>query len=70
MPEEPIEPACRGCGKTADEARLETCSIDHKAFCVDCAHRAGFGRRFCSQECAHAYYFTGETDDDEDAESE
>ena len=70
MPDEVREQACTGCGKTAEEVRLETCAIDRRPFCTDCAHRAGFGRKFCSPECVRAYYFTGETDDDEDPEPE
>ena len=70
MPEETTDRACVSCGKTEAEARLETCGIDRRPFCPDCAHRAGFGRKFCSPECARAYYFTGEPDDDENPESE
>lgn len=63
-----IERVCVGCGDTEDEARLEPCQICHRFFCVDCAHRAGFGRKFCSPECTRAYYFSGDLDDDEDAD--
>lgn len=59
---------CVGCGDSEDMARLETCMVCRKAFCADCAHRAAHGRRFCSPECARAYYFSGEIDDDEDTE--
>jgi hypothetical protein len=61
---------CVGCGAGEDAARLEVCGICHRLFCADCAHRAAFGRRFCSTECARAYYFAGDPDDDEDAEIE
>lgn len=55
---------CVGCGDTEEMARLEICGICRSTFCPDCTHRA-FGRRFCSQQCARAYYFAGDTDDDE-----
>jgi hypothetical protein len=58
---------CVGCGDTEEVVRLEPCSICRRFFCADCAHRAGHGRRFCSPECARAYYFSGDNDDDEDA---
>jgi hypothetical protein len=65
-----IERVCVGCGDTEDQARLETCTICHRFFCADCAVRAGYGRKFCSPECTRAYYFAGESDDDEDDESD
>lgn len=61
---------CVACGAGDDAGRLELCTICRRHFCPDCAHKAGFGRKFCSPECARAYYFTGEPDDDEDAEPE
>ena len=65
------ERVCVGCGNTDEMARLEPCTICNGFFCADCAYRAGYGRRFCSPECARAYYFTGESDDDdENAESD
>ena len=67
---EMIERVCVGCGDTEETARLEPCAICRRFFCADCAHRAGFGRKFCSAECSRAYYFSGEPDDDEDDESE
>ena len=63
---EPNERVCIKCGVTDEQARLEQCHVCYRFFCPDCAHRAGFGRRFCSPECGRAYYFTGEPDDDED----
>jgi hypothetical protein len=60
---------CVGCGGGEDIGHLEVCSICQRHFCADCAHK-GFGRKFCSHECARAYYFTGETDDDEDPDPE
>ncbi|HEX8171464.1 MAG TPA: hypothetical protein VF824_13065 [Thermoanaerobaculia bacterium] len=65
-----VERACVGCEATESVAHLEHCSICSRSFCADCAHRAGYGRRFCSPECARAYYFTGEPDDDEDVPSD
>jgi hypothetical protein len=63
---ESYERSCVGCGLSEEEARLEPCSGCGRYFCSDCAHRAGFGRKFCSEACSRAYYFSGETDDDED----
>ncbi len=56
---------CVGCGTTEEEVRLEKCGICSRYFCVECAHRAYGGRRFCSPECARGYYFHGELDDDD-----
>lgn len=61
------ERVCIGCGDTEEVARLEPCPLCGKFFCGDCAHRGMGGRRFCSVECTRAYYFTGDTDDDEDS---
>ena len=63
------ERVCVGCGDSEELARLDACSICRRPFCPDCAHRAA-GRKFCSPECARAYYFSGDPDDDEDAELE
>jgi hypothetical protein len=60
------ERVCVGCSRAEELVRLEPCVICGRYFCADCAHRAGFGRKFCSPECTRAYYFTGEPDDDED----
>jgi hypothetical protein len=64
------ERVCVGCGSTEEAVRLEQCHICGRFFCSECAHRAGYGRRFCSPDCGRAYYFTGEPDDDDDAEPE
>lgn len=64
------ERICVTCGQTEENVRLEQCTICNRFYCPDCAHRAGFGRRFCSPECGRAYYFTGESDDDEELESD
>ena len=61
---ETTDRVCVTCEKTEELARLEPCHVCYRFFCADCAHRAGFGRRFCSPECGRAYYFTGEGDDD------
>ncbi len=61
------EKVCVGCGDTEEQARLEMCGMCRKSFCPDCAHRA-FGHRFCSGDCARAYYIAGDMDDDENAE--
>jgi hypothetical protein len=55
---------CIVCGDTEETARLEHCGICLKWFCPDCAYRAT-GRRFCSSECARAYFY-GDIDDLED----
>lgn len=60
------ERACKGCGITEEKMRLEACSMCHSFFCADCAHRAGFGRKYCSTECTRAYYFAGELEDDDE----
>jgi hypothetical protein len=61
---------CKTCGATDDAARLEPCAMCRSFFCPDCAHRAGFGRKYCSTECTRAYYFAGEPDDDDDDSDE
>ena len=58
---------CKACGAGQDAGHLEACSICQQHFCADCAHK-GYGRKFCSADCARSYYFTGEPDDDEDHE--
>lgn len=60
------ERVCKGCGATDEKIRLEACGMCHSYFCTDCAHRAGFGRKYCSAECTRAYYFAGEPEDDDD----
>ena len=65
------ERVCVGCGESETETLLETCRICARPFCANCAHRGGFGHRFCSTECTRAYYFSGDPDDDdENSESE
>ena len=67
---EATEPVCVGCGDSEAKAHLQVCTMCARHFCHDCAYKAGFGRRFCSSECGRAYYFTGESDDDEDVSSD
>jgi hypothetical protein len=62
---ETYERVCVGCGAVEETVHLEPCVICGRYFCPDCAVRAGFGRKFCSTDCARSYYFTGESDDDE-----
>ena len=57
---------CKGCGVSDEQRLLEVCAMCRGYFCTDCAHRAGFGRKYCSSECTRAYYFSGEPDDDDD----
>lgn len=64
------ERVCASCGNSDEVVRLETCGVDRRFFCADCAHRAAHGRRFCSPDCARAYYFSGESDDDEDVSTD
>ena len=59
---------CIGCGDTEEKAHLELCNACGRFFCRDCAYKAGFGRIFCSSDCARAWYFVGDPDDDEDSE--
>ena len=63
------ERICVSCGDSEDTARLEKCGICSRYFCVDCAHRAYGGRRFCSPECARGYYFHGELENEDDDEN-
>jgi hypothetical protein len=65
-----LDRICVGCGGTEETLRLESCHICGRYYCPDCAHKAGHGRLFCSPECARAYYFAGEPDDDEEFESD
>jgi hypothetical protein len=58
------ERVCVGCGDSEEKAHLESCGMCRRHYCPDCAHRAGFGRKFCSAECSRAHYFAGEPDDD------
>lgn len=67
---ETSERVCIVCGADGEVVRLELCFICGRGYCIDCAFRTTFGRRFCSSECGRAYYFTGELDDDENPEQD
>ena len=56
---------CAVCGDPEENVRFDACAICRRVVCADCAERA-FGRRFCSHECARAYAFSGESDDDDE----
>ena len=56
---------CAVCGDPEENVRFDLCGICRRIVCADCAERA-FGRRFCSHECARAYAFAGESDDDDE----
>lgn len=56
------ERRCVRCGDPEGLA-LERCVGCAKYFCADCAYRST-GRRFCSAECARAFFY-GDSDDDE-----
>jgi endogenous inhibitor of DNA gyrase (YacG/DUF329 family) len=52
---------CITCQKDEREVTLSKCPICFKLVCVECA-RHEYGRKFCSQRCAHLFFFG---DDDE-----
>jgi hypothetical protein len=52
---------CDTCQKDDREVTLHKCPICFKMVCVECA-RKEYGRLFCSQRCAHLFFFG----DDED----
>ena len=56
------ERRCVRCGDP-EAGALERCVGCGKYFCADCAYRST-GRRFCSAECARAFFY-GDSDDDE-----
>ena len=58
------ERRCVGCGDTEAEAHLDRCVVCGKYFCADCTFRMT-GRRFCSSECARAFFWEGVDDDDD-----
>ena len=63
------ERVCLGCGETDDLSRLERCPVCTKYFCPDCAHRAQ-GRRFCCKGCSQAYFYDGDSDDNQNDDGE
>jgi hypothetical protein len=52
---------CVICQKDEQEVTLAKCPICFKMVCLDCGRRE-YGRVFCSQRCAHLFFFG---DDDE-----
>lgn len=58
-----LERKCITCGDTEELASLERCVACGRDFCSDCAHRA-LGRRFCTANCAKAFFY-GDSDDDD-----
>jgi hypothetical protein len=60
-----LDVRCVGCGDNEADSRLERCVQCGRYFCNDCAYRAT-GRRFCTQQCAHAYFWQAPDDDDDD----
>ena len=61
------ERVCVGCRATEETVSLERCTVCARWFCGDCAQRAT-GRRFCSAECARAYFWGDQDDDREDVD--
>ncbi|MEA2345481.1 MAG: hypothetical protein QOF63_3650 [Thermoanaerobaculia bacterium] len=59
---------CIRCGVAEGAALLERCVACGNYFCADCAYRAT-GRRFCSSECARAFFY-GDGDDDENDDAD
>ena len=57
----PVPTTCITCQKSEEEASLQKCPICFKWVCMDCGRRE-YGRIFCSQRCAHLFFFG---DDDE-----
>jgi hypothetical protein len=47
---------CVGCQKTEEEKSLQKCPICFKFVCMDCGRRE-YGRTFCSDRCAHLFFF-------------
>lgn len=52
---------CVNCQKSDEEVTLVKCPICFKMVCHECG-RKEYGRVFCSQRCAHLFFFG---DDDE-----
>jgi hypothetical protein len=50
---------CAGCQKDEQEVSLQKCPICFKWVCPDCGKR-DYGRTFCSQRCAHLFFFGDE----------
>ena len=63
------EPKTVECPKCSEECLPETvqkCSLCYSPYCPSCVYNMG-GREFCSQNCAHYYFYT---DEDEDSEKD
>ncbi len=56
---------CQICGATGVWLHLLKCPMCHTYFCEQCAHRYG-GKDFCSQNCAHEFFWGGEDGDVEE----
>ncbi len=59
------EEICSICYKEKWSFSMKTCPMCKKRFCEECEYRMG-GNIFCSKECAHMFYFSGEEGFDED----
>jgi endogenous inhibitor of DNA gyrase (YacG/DUF329 family) len=53
---------CCSCQKDEQEVTLAKCPICFKFVCQDCGRRE-YGRVFCSQRCAHLFFF-GDSEDE------
>jgi len=60
-----LERRCIHCGETEETVRLDRCVVCGRDFCPDCGYRAT-GRRFCTAECARAFFYGDEDDDEND----
>ena len=57
---------CVGCGQDFPYA-LPACQTCRKAACEACAVRMG-GNVFCSKPCAHAFFFGGQEDVEDESD--
>ncbi len=53
---------CTVCQKDEQEVTLSKCPICFKPVCQDCGRRE-YGRVFCSQRCAHLFFFGDDEDE-------
>jgi hypothetical protein len=58
----PSRMICVNCQKNEEEVTLMKCPICFKMVCHECGRRE-YGRVFCSQRCAHLFFF-GDDDDE------
>jgi uncharacterized UBP type Zn finger protein len=63
----PSADRCIHCERSAEDARLEKCPICFKRFCHDHRHEMS-GRKFCSTQCAHHFFFGDPDDEDMDVD--